>query len=236
MYVRINRLHRPETDDDGSRSGERAGTTLQGRAPGQKSRAFSSPLPGWRRPILCCYNTGPQELGVLNNRTLNVGMAQCLVGSLFFYIFHSYCLISIRNPSHYFLSGEGRSNSANYHHHYRVGTYFSYRVCGKLSKRRGGRRRGRCVYYFVSIIITYGGFFSVSFFSFFSFPLPALFPPWSGCSGRLFFFSVGLLPQHILGGKQGSIQQGRVVVLLELQRFNILFQFSHGSCFREAQK
>ncbi|RPB13896.1 hypothetical protein P167DRAFT_85963 [Morchella conica CCBAS932] len=111
-----------------------------------------------------------------------------------------------------------------------------HRVCGKLSKRRGGRRRGRCVYYFVSIIITYGGFFSVSFFSFFSFPLPALFPPWSGCSGRLFFFSVGLLPQHILGGKQGSIQQGRVVVLLELQRFNILFQFSHGSCFREAQK
>lgn len=75
-----------------------------------------------------------------------------------------------------------------------------------------GRRRGRCVYYFVSIIIAYGGFFSaLAFFSFFfSFPLPlSPLSPWSGCSGRLFFFSVGLIPQHILGGKQGSIQQGR---------------------------
>ncbi|KAI5841151.1 hypothetical protein DFP73DRAFT_136494 [Morchella snyderi] len=131
-------------------------------------------------------------------------MAQCLVGSLFFLYFSfltSYCSISIRNSSHYILHGEWRSNSAN--HHYRVDTDFAYRFCGKLSERRG-----------VVVSITLFppsllehlwmvAFFLPYFFSFLFF-LPALSPPsGSGCSGRL------SLSLHILGGKQGSIEQGR---------------------------
>lgn len=116
----------------------------------------------------------------------------------FFFILTSYCSISIRNSSHYFLHGEWRSNSAN--HHYRVDTYFAYRFCGKLSERRGVVVS---ITLFPLSLLWMVAFFSASFFSFLFF-LPALSHP--PLSLRVLDASLSL---HILGGKQGSIEQGR---------------------------